>query len=207
MRSANTLAAAFLAFGWGGLCYIMNFVEPTMGFETPADFFDPAKVAAGYDSSFAWRLINILILTFPIAIVVLVKRSEDRYLVWSGIISALLLLVFGCIDRVGFQLRDVLPTQEAVHDALAAMLPVRFAVQKSMVVVLGLFAWRMTRRPAGTGIIGLLWGGLGWVVLALSIVFVFVSIPVPIAFFIWAIGLMIHQATYTFGKTQTSENG
>jgi hypothetical protein len=124
----DTLAAAYLALVWGVVCVIMIFIEPGMGFEVPQDFFDPIKVAAGYESSFAWRFSNLLLIALPLALVVLIAKSNDRFLVWSGLFSALLVLIFGCLDAVGFQLRALLPTDEAVYSALASLLPIRFAI-------------------------------------------------------------------------------
>ncbi len=78
--------------------------------------------------------------------------------------------------------------------AVAALLPVRFAVLKATVVVLGLFAWGTTRASAGHGLAVRSWRILGWVVLVVSVGFVFVFVPAPIAFFLWAAGLTLKYA-------------
>ena len=118
------------------MSYIMVFVEPGMGFTTPADYFDPDKVAAGYAST-AWLVDNIIYLTMPFATWVLARGSDDPYLRWSGVAAGLLLFVVGSIDRVSIQLPSLLPDAEGAQAALVVLIPIRFAVLKTMVVAWG----------------------------------------------------------------------
>lgn len=193
MKRTNVLAASFLGLGFAWVSYVMLLVEPGMGFEGPADFFDPQKVAVGYTTS-VWLVSNFIYLAFPVAVMALVLRATDPLLQWSGIASALLWLTVGSIDRVGMQLPDLIASDEALVAAVAATLPIRFALLKGAVVTLGLFAWRTTRTGEAGGPAKRVWRGLGWVVLALSVGFMFVFIPVPIAFAVWGITLAAQHA-------------
>ncbi len=203
MRSASSMAAAFLALGFAVVSFIAIAIEPAMGFATFADFFDSAKVAAGYGSA-AWRLENLIYFGFSAALLVLVVRSHRRYEAVPGLVAAVLFLLLASVDRVGIQLPALLPTEDALRASIAAALPVRFAVLKSAVVALGFFAWSTTRTPRGTGlgqvrasgrgIWTAAWRALGWLVLALSLVFLFAFVPVPLAFFVWAVGLTVARA-------------
>ncbi len=192
MKSATVLAAADLAIGFGIISFIMLGIEPGMGFVSPADFFDPVKATVGY-ASMAWLVSTIVYLTFPVALVVL-ARSTGRGVSELGLAAAALGLFLGCIDVVGIQLHSLLPTEERVRVAVGALLPIRFAVLKATVVVLGLFAWGTTRANAGPGLAGRSWRILGWVVLVVSVGFVFVFVPAPVAFFLWAAGLTLKYA-------------
>lgn len=188
MEKSTVFAAGFLALGFTWIAFVMLFVEPGMGFESPADFLDAGKVASGYASR-AWFVSNLVYLAFPVALTAIAFSSDDALLRWSGMGSALLWLVVASIDRVGVQLPDLMPTDDAVVAAVATTLPIRFAVLKALVVTLGIFAWRSTRvDPAGTDG-GFVWRGLGWLVLALSLGFVFVFIPMPVIFAVWSVFL------------------
>ena len=193
MKRTNILAASFLGLGFAWLSYVMLFVEPGMGFEDPADFFDPQKVAVGYTTS-VWLVSNFVYLGFPVAVMALVLRATDPLLRWSGIASGLLWLTVASIDRVGIQLPDLIASDEALLAAVAATLPTRFAILKGAVVTLGLFAWRTTRTGEAGGPATRVWRGLGWVVLALSVGFMFAFIPVPIVFAIWGVTLAAQHA-------------
>ncbi len=193
MKSATALAAADLAIGFGVISFIMLGIEPGMGFVKPGDFFDPVKVTVGY-ASMAWLVSTIVYLTFPVALCVLAKSTGRRGLSELGLAAAALGLLLGCIDLVGIQLHSLLPREEEVRVAVAALLPVRFAVLKATVLVLGLFAWGTTRGSAGDGLGARSWRILGWAVLVVSVAFLFVFLPVPIAFFVWAAGLTLKCA-------------
>lgn len=118
-------------------------------------------------------------------------------------VTAVLFLLLGAIDRVGIQLPSLVSGDEAVRTAVAAMLPIRAAVLKSTVVALGVFAWSTTRASGGRGIATGSWKALGWVVLATSVLFVFVFVPAPWAFAVWGIGLTIRTVVTGRG----TENG
>ena len=190
MRKTDFFAASFLGIGFACVSYVMLVVEPGMGFESPRDYFDPRKVAAGYASA-AWLVTNVLYLAFPIAVMVIACSVNDRLLQWFGVGAALLGLVLASVDRVGIQLSALLPTNEAAVDAVAAMLPIRFAILKATVVALGLFAWRTTRSGTTRGAGPRVWRGFGWVVLVASVGFVFAFIPVPVVFSVWGVVLAI----------------
>lgn len=193
MKSPTVLAAGFLAFGFGVVSYVMIRVEPGMGFVTPADYFDPIKVTAGY-ASVPWLVVNLFYLTFPVAVFVLGRSSVPERFSQLGLAAAVSGLFLGTIDRAGMQLPTLLPSEQEVRVAVAAMLPIRFAVLKATVLMLGVFAWGTTRTNDGRGIPMRLWRALGWLVLVVSIAFLFVFIPVPIAFCVWATGLTVKCA-------------
>lgn len=191
MRTSKMLAAGFLAVGFAWVSYVATFVEPDMGFVTlPADFFDAEKVAEGY-TSLVWLVSDVIYLAFPVAVMTLVYWADDRLLRWAGAGSSLLWLVIGAIDRIGIELPTLLPTNEAVIAAVAAMLPIRFALLKAAVVTLGVVAWRTTRPGVSPGAAARVWAGFGWLVLALTVAFVFVLVPVPIIFTIWGFALTL----------------
>lgn len=195
LYAARRMSAVYFALFWGAVCYVAIFIEPDMGFESMADFFDTTKVAGGYETSVAWRLVTGLMLLLPVAIAVLVHESTDRYRLRAGLASAVLILVVACLDLVGYQLNSLLADGEAVRTAIAAMLPVRFGIQKALVVMLALFAWRTTQASPHRGALNRAWRVSGWVVLALGIVFVFAPFPVPVVFFVWGLGLTIRALT------------
>ncbi len=203
MRSATALAAGYLAFGFGVISFIMIGVEPGMGFVTPADYFDPVKVTAGY-ASLPWLVSTLLYLTFPVPLYVLARSSPQKHVSQFGLAAAAIGLLLASIDAVGIELSSILRSKEQVQPAVAALLPIRFAVLKATVVMLGLFAWGTTRSSGGHGIGGRSWRVLGWVVLAVSVAFLFVFLPAPIAFFIWAAALTLKCALER-GDTPGSE--
>ena len=188
MKSPAVWAAGYLALGFGVVSYIMIRVEPGMGFVTPADYFDPVKVTAGYAST-PWLVVNLLYLTFFVAVLVLARTSVSEQFSQLGLAAAVSGLFLGTIDLAGIQLPLLLPSEQEVRVAVAAMLPIRFAVLKATVLLLGVFAWGTTRASDNRGLPMRLWRVLGWLVLAVSITFLFVFIPAPIAFCVWAAGL------------------
>lgn len=190
MKSATALAAGYLAFAFGVVSYIMIRIEPGMGFTTPADFFDPVKVTAGY-ASIPWLVSTLLYLLMPVALFVLARSFVHERVSQLGLVAAALGLLLGSIDLVGVQLHSLLSSEEQVQVAVAALLPIRFAVLKATVVTLGLFAWGTTRARKGHGIGVRSWRVLGWVVLVVSVAFLFVFLPAPIAFFLWGVGLTL----------------
>ncbi len=203
MKSATALAAGYLAIGFGVISFIMIRIEPGMGFVTPADYFDPVKVTVGY-ASVPWVVSSLLYLTFPIALFVLARSFVQRGVSQLGMAAAALGLFLGSIDRVGVQLPSLLSRGEEVQVAVAALLPIRFAVLKTTVVVLGLFAWGTTRANDGHGIGMRSWRILGWAVLAVSVAFLFVFLPAPIAFSVWAAGLTVKCALGARGDAPRS---
>jgi len=168
-------------------------VERGMGFVTPADYFDPVKVTVGYASS-AWLVSTILYLTLPVALFVLAKSSVQERVSQFGLAAAGVGLLLGTLDLVGIQLASLLPGEVEVQAAVAAMMPIRFAVLKATVLILGLFAWSTTRAGGGQGIGARTWRALGWFVLAVSVAFLFVFVPVPIAFSVWGVALTLIYA-------------
>lgn len=190
--NARLASAIYLTVGFAAVSYIAVFVEPDMGFTSMGDFLDPTKVAAGFRTG-AWRLENLLYLTFPIAFWVLAKQSDDAYLVWSGVATGLFFLLVGAFDRTMMQMPDLLAPSEAAA-AVSAILAVRFAVLKSTVAAVGVFAWRCTRTSPREGTYGRAWRGLGWVALAVSVAFVFVFLPAPLMVTIWAAALTAREA-------------
>jgi hypothetical protein len=188
MRRTTVLAASFLGLGFAWVSCVMLFVEPRMGFESPADFLDPQKVAAGYTTS-VWLVSSFVYLAFPIAVMAIAIPAKDQLLRWSGAGSALLWLTVGAIDRVGIQLPDLITSDEALLATVAATLPTRLAILKGAVIALGVLAWRTTRTGESGGPANRVWRGFGWVVLALSVAFMFAFIPVPVVFAIWGLTL------------------
>jgi len=186
MAKSEVVAAGWLAVVFLWTSYVMLLVEPGMGFQTPADFLDPAKVAIG-NASVYWLISNLLYLSVPVAVMTVVVSADDRLVQWSGLATSILWLVLGSMDRVGIQLPDLMVSDEAVLAAIAAMLPVRFAILKASAFSFGAFAWSVTRvdRRAGTG--PRLWRALGWLILLSSVAFLFVFLPVPIAYALWAV--------------------
>jgi hypothetical protein len=188
MRALTVVAAGMLAVGFGWVSYVLLFVEPGMGFTEPADFFDAEKAAAGY-TSLVWSVGSVVYMLFLPAAWVISRSSDNLYVRWSGIAAGLLFLVVGTIDRVGGQLSAMLSTDEAVIAAVAAMLPVRFALLKSGVVTLGVLAWGTTRVSFAGGVGNRIWRGFGWLTLLASMGFLFLFIPVPLVFFVWGVTL------------------
>jgi hypothetical protein len=190
--NARVAAALYLALGFAVVSFIAVFVEPAMGFHTAADFLDAAKVSAGLDT-FAWRLEGPLYLVFPIAFWVLARRSDDRYLVWSGVAAGVLFFGVGVIDRTMAQMPGLLSDAEATG-AIAAILPVRFAVLKATVAAVGVFAWRTTRASAGAGALVMAWRALGYLILVACVAFLYVFLPVPLVLMVWAMALTAREA-------------
>ncbi len=190
MKSATALAAGYLAFGFGVVSFIMLGIEPGMGFVRPADYFDPVKLAAGYASK-AWLVSSLLYLTFPVPLFVLARSSAGKHVSHFGLAAAAVGLLLATLDLVGTQLPSLLPGEQEVRVAVAAMVPIRYAVLKATCVLLGLFAWETTRATAGHGLAVRGWRALGWLVLAVSVASLFVFVPVPVAFFLWAVGLTV----------------
>lgn len=190
--NARTLAAAFLAIGFAFVTYVAVSVEPGMGFTSFADFFDPAKVAAGYDSA-VWRLENLLYLAFPLAFWLLAAASDDRFELWSGAAAGLLFVVVGAIDRVGLQLGTLIQDQDALHASITGLLPVRFAVLKCTVLAIGVFAWRTTRGGRQAGPLGKAWSALGFLMLLVGLGFFFAFFPAPAAILVWAVALTVKE--------------
>jgi hypothetical protein len=189
--NARVASALFLALGFAAVTHIAVFIEPGMGFESPADFLDPRKVAAGLDSV-AWRLEGPLYLALPVPFWVLARGSDDRYLVWSGVAAGVLFFVVGAIDRTMAQLPGLTSDADAIA-GIAAMLPVRLAVLKATVVAIGVFAWRTTRTKSPGGVLSFAWQVLGYLVLAVSLVFLYIFVPAPLAFAVWAIALTARE--------------
>jgi hypothetical protein len=189
--NARVAAALYLALAFAVVSFIAVFVEPGMGFHTPADFLDPAKVFAGLDT-FAWRLEGPLYLAFPIAFWVLARRSDDRYLVWSGVAAGVLFFLVGAIDRTMAQMPDFLSDAEAIS-ASAAILPVRFAVLKATVAAVGVFAWRTTRESSDAGALATTWRVLGYLILVACVAFLYVFLPVPLVIMVWAMALTARE--------------
>lgn len=203
MARTTAVAAGFLGLGFGWVTYVAVLVEPGMGFQTPGDFLDAEKVAAGYTSA-VWLVSNWLYLLFPVAILLLARPSDDPWLRWSGLAAALLFLVVGSIDRVGIQLPDLLSSDETVVSAVGAMLPVRFALLKAAVLALGVFAWRTTRTPGAEGWSGRLWRGFGWLTLVAAVLFMAVFLPVPVLLFFWGTGLAVMELRTSRNRRQVA---
>lgn len=195
MRSSKVLAALYLAVGFAAVSYIMLAIEPGMGFASPADYFDAVTVAAGYATT-TWLVENVIYLSIPLAILLLVRFESAEQLVWSGLAAAGAFLVLGAIDRVGIQLHSVLSDPAEVRGAVASLLPIRLAVLQVAVVTLGTFAWTTTRSGVAASPADRTWKGLGWLVLAGSLLFPFIFLPMPIFFFLWSVGLTWRQASH-----------
>lgn len=193
--TVDRVAAGYLAIGFAVVSYIAVRIEPSMGFVTPIDYFDPVKVAAGY-SSLPWLVENLLYFTFPVALFVLSRSGVQERVARLGVAAACVWLVLASIDRVGIQLSSMTSSQFDVTAAVAAMLPVRLAVLKATVVSTGLFAWATTRTSDPTGVAMRSWRALGWIVLLTSVAFFFVFLPMPVVFCVWTVGL-----TLTLGET------
>jgi hypothetical protein len=186
--SVRALAAAFLAVGFAAVSYVAIAAEPGMGFTTPGDFLDPVKVATGYQSG-VWRVENLFYLGFPVALWILALPCPERLQRWSGALAGLFFLVVGAIDRVGIQLPFLLTDERSVQASVAALLPIRFALMKCVVLTICIFAWRTTRNAPASGAMSRLWRAYGSVMAFVGVAFVFVFIPAPVAILVWAVGL------------------
>jgi len=206
MKVSRVVAAGVLAVGFGWVSFVMLLVEPGMGFTEPADFFDAEKVTAGY-TSFVWSVSSVVYMLFLPALWVISRSSDDLHVRWSGMASGLLFMAVGAIDRVGVQLPGLLSTDDAVVSAVAATLPVRFALLKSAVVMLGVLAWGTTRVSLAGGAGSWMWRGLGWLVLLSSIGFLFVFIPVPVVFFVWGATLSLMSLRRSIMSCATATAG
>jgi hypothetical protein len=192
--AAAALGAAYLAVGLGMVVYIMLVLEPAMGFTAVADYVDPDKIAANAGST-PWLLVDLFYLSLFIAILAIVRGSDDRALVWAGVVGAFAFFLVGAIDRVVEDLHGLVVDEDTRRVALTAMLPVRLAVLKTAAMGMALFAWRTTRIGEARGALDRAWRGLGYLVLATGIVFVFVFVPAPVVFFLWAAGLAVRHVS------------
>jgi hypothetical protein len=91
-------------------------------------------------------------------------------------------------------LPDLLASDEAFVSAVAATLPIRFAISRAAVATLGVLAWRTTRIGRAGAAENRVWRGFGWVVLALALASLFALIPMPVVFAVWAIALTVQHA-------------
>jgi hypothetical protein len=193
--AAATLGAAYLAFGLGMVIYIMFVLEPAMGFTGVADYMDPDKIAANAGST-PWLLVDLFYLSLFVAILAIVRGSDDRALAWAGVAGGIAFFLVGAIDRVVEDLPGLIADEDTRRVALIAMLPVRLAVLKAAAMAMALFAWKTTRiGGAGAGALNRAWRGLGYLVLASGVAFVFVFVPAPVVFFVWAAALTVRHAS------------
>ena len=192
MKKGSVLATTFLALGFLTISFIFLVVERGMGITEPADFFDPAKVAIGMESV-AWLVGDLIYLGFAVALGYLALKSEDRYLRASGLAAALAFVFIVGLGRALVQLPALISDSDRLETAMLGLLPVRFAALKTMVLTLGLFAWRTT-RGGEPGAASAAWRGLGYLILIASTAFLFVFIPVPLLFTLWAVWFAFRQA-------------
>ena len=193
MKKTSTIAASFLALGFAIGSFIFLAIEPRMGFSEPSDFFDPEKVLSAAEST-VWLVGSLIFLGFGLALAYLALPSDDRNLRASGLIAAVGFFFLGSLGIVLGQLAAFIPDRNHLEIAVLGFLPVRLAALRTTALALGVFAWRTTRDP-GPGETGpAAWRGLGYLVLAASVVFVFVLIPVPLVFTIWAGWFAFRQA-------------
>ena len=66
----------------------------------------------------------------------------------------------------------------------------RFALLKSTVAAIGVFAWRVTREGSGEGTPGLIWRGLGYLTLVVCVAFLYAFVPAPLVIMVWAFALV-----------------
>ena len=210
MKNGNLVAASFLALGFVAISVILVAIEPGMGFAGPADYFDPAKVLVGI-KSLAWLLGDLIYLGFsvalaylalgPLSVGTLSGGSDDRYLRASGLAAAVAFLFIASLGRTLAQLPFFISDSGRLEAAVLGLTAVRFGALKTMVVALGVFAWRTTRASeaeAGSAVRpGALWRGFGYLILVASVVFVFVFVPVPLLFAVWAVWFAARQARGT----------
>ncbi len=197
MNSRQAAAAAFLATGFAIVSAILLFVEPGMGFSQFADYFDPAKVVPNLNST-PWLLGDLLYLGFGLVLTYLTLGSDDRVLRVSGAAAAVLFFLIGCIGRILAQLPIFISSADALDVAVLGVLGVRFAVLKTTVFALGVFAWRTTVPGSALERVSPIGRGLGYLVLAASAVFVFIFVPIPLLIMVWAAWLAVQ-----FGRMRT----
>jgi hypothetical protein len=87
MTRGTSIAAAFLAIGFGFISLVLLVIEPRMGFATLADYFDPSKVFAAAASP-AWILGDIVYIGFGVALAYLAVTSADAPLGAAGLVAA-----------------------------------------------------------------------------------------------------------------------
>ena len=192
MTRGTSIAAAFLAIGFGFISLVLLVIEPRMGFATLADYFDPSKVFAAADSP-AWILGDIVYIGFGVALAYLAVTSADAPLRAAGLMAAVGFFLVGCLGRVAGGITGFVAATNQEEAALLGLLSVRLAVLRTSVFSLGIVAWRTTVTEAGRGPGPVLWRGFGLLVLAASIAFVFVFLPVPLLFAVWAAWFTVRQ--------------
>jgi hypothetical protein len=193
MRSARTIAAAYLAIGFAIVTAIAVLVEPGMGFHQFTDFFDPAKLVPGL-VSVAWLVDDVLYLGFAVALVYLAGVNDDWYLRVAGITAAASFFLIGCMGRVFALLPHMVADSNQLDAAALGALTVRFAALKVTVFALGVFAWRTSVADPATGPATALGRTLGLLTLAGGIVFILAFIPMPVLITIWAAWLTVRYA-------------
>ena len=193
MKKGKTVAASFLALGFGTVSFILLFIEPGMGLSGPADYFDPAKVLIGAASP-VWLVGDLIYLGFGVALAYLASSSDAPYLRASGLTAAVGFFFIGSLGRVLAELPTFIDDGSRLEVAVLGLLPVRLAALRTTVLALGFFAWRTTRDRAPGEAGPAAWRGLGYLVLAANAVFVFVFVPVPPLITIWAAWFAFRQA-------------
>ncbi len=192
MGHRQTVAAAFLALGFATVSAIFILVEPGMGFAGFADYFDPAKVIDAAPSV-AWMLGDLIYLGFGVALFVLAISAAEPARRSSALIAAALFFFIGCLGRILAVLPSMIADKADLEAAVLGLLPVRFAALRVTVFALGVYAWRTTVEPGA----GLLWRGLGLLVLVAAVVFLFRFIPVPLLFMVWALVFAVRRGGAT----------
>ena len=191
MKKGQVVGALFLAIGFATVSAIMLFVEPGMGFSEPSDYFDPAKVVRALDS-IPWLIGDLIYFGMGVVLACLASSSEDRYKRATGFTAAVLIVLVGCFGRVLSPLPDIVTDSEQLEAAVLGAMTARFAALRTMVLALGVFAWRTTTAGSDVAEVSRLGRILGYFVLVASTVFLFVFIPVPLLFTLWAVWLTIH---------------
>jgi hypothetical protein len=182
MSHAQSVARYLVAAGFIFIIVVAIFIEPGMGLRAPADFFDPALILRGTESV-AWKIEGVLYLAMGVAFASLGTLSDDRYLRGTGLVAGVLFFIVGSLDRMMATLPGLVAAPDNVATALRGMLPVRFALLRTLIVAVGFFAWLTTRQPGGGG----LWRGLGYLVLAGALAFSFAPVPTPLLIMVWAV--------------------
>lgn len=190
--NTRALSAGFLALGFAIITFVAVAVEPRMGFETFADFFDPAKIVAGYATT-VWRAEGYLYFAMPVALWLLTAQPEDGALHTWGVAAGILFLVVASLDHVLAQLPAFVVDVGSVEAAIGAAMPIRFAILRCMVLAVGVVAWRTTRAGWGSGALDKAWRAYGWVVLGASAAFMLTFLPAPLLFTVWAAGLTARE--------------
>ena len=190
-------ATIVLAAAWLGHTVILFFIEPGMGFRSPADYFDLSKVVPALDS-LAWLSSNVLHVVTGFALLqfqleLRSARPEERQLAADiGLVAAPLFVIVGVCGFVGASLGELLRGDaSALSTSLYALLVTRTCLLFGAITLLGMMILTFSaRRDNAAGWLRL----LGLAVGAACILFVVLPAPIPLLLLIWSLALLPGRA-------------